>query len=146
MQLNSQVSGVIVENTFFSLSTLIPLIMPQIPRFFLPILLTEHWDASKTLPHIPSSTPILMLSGKQDALVPQTQMITLRNLRGDGRCTWRELDGEHNDTCLTPEYWAEVKDWLANEVGVDMVHGSSGGGTGTGTDGIIEKDNKAEKA
>jgi hypothetical protein len=87
-----------------------------------------------------------MLSGKQDALVPQTQMITLRNLRGDGRCTWRELDGEHNDTCLTPEYWAEVKDWLANEVGVDMVHGSSGGGTGTGTDGIIEKDNKAEKA
>ncbi|RSH89329.1 hypothetical protein EHS25_002441 [Saitozyma podzolica] len=132
------VSGVIVENTFFSLSTLIPLIMPQIPRFFLPILLTEHWDASKTLPLIPSSTPILMLSGKQDALVPQTQMITLRNLRGDGRCTWRELNGEHNDTCLTPEYWAEVKDWLTNEVGVDAVRTSGGS---TDTEGIVEKDN-----
>jgi predicted esterase len=112
--------------------------MPQIPRFFLPILLTEHWDASKTLPLIPSSTPILMLSGKQDALVPQTQMITLRNLRGDGRCTWRELNGEHNDTCLTPEYWAEVKDWLTNEVGVDAVRTSGGS---TDTEGIVEKDN-----
>jgi fermentation-respiration switch protein FrsA (DUF1100 family) len=111
-----QVSGVIIENTFVSLSSLIPLIMPQIPKFLLPILLTEHWDARKTLPNIPASTPVLMLSGKRDGLVPPSQMKALKALRGEGRCTWREFDGEHNDTCLSPEYWTEVGIWLRDEV------------------------------
>lgn len=124
------VAGVIVENTMLSLKTLIPLVMPQIPKFLLPILLTEHWDAHKTVPLIPSTTPILFLVGKRDTLVKAEQMVALRELRGSGRTTWREFDGEHNDTCLQPGYWEEIGKWLREEIeddGIEVVDQSDGG-------------------
>lgn len=68
------------------------------------------------MPKVPSSTPMLFLSGKRDALVPPSQMRALRDLRGEGKARWREFDGEHNDTCLIPEYWEEVGKWLCEEV------------------------------
>ncbi|WVF71946.1 hypothetical protein IAT40_006756 [Kwoniella sp. CBS 6097] len=113
-----QITGVIVENTFFSLSTLIPLVLPQIPRFLLPILLTEHWDAQQTIPLIPSTTPFLMISGKQDDLVKPSQMVSIRHVReqNGGRVQWFSLDGGHNDTCLQPGYWGIIGDWLKVEI------------------------------
>jgi fermentation-respiration switch protein FrsA (DUF1100 family) len=106
-------AGVIIENTFLSISSLVPHVMPQIPRFLLPILLTERWDAAHSIPHIPPQTPVLMLSGTRDALVPPSQMKELRTLRErDGMVRWREFDGEHNDTYLAAGYWAEVEIWL----------------------------------
>ncbi|RXK41607.1 BEM46 family protein [Tremella mesenterica] len=108
------VSGVIIENTFLSLQSLIPLIMPQIPRFLLPVLLTERWDSHLYLPRIPSTTPMLFLSGRRDSLVPQAQMLALKSIResNNGRTRWKELDGEHNDTCLAAGYWEEIAEWL----------------------------------
>ncbi|KAK8858520.1 hypothetical protein IAR55_002747 [Kwoniella newhampshirensis] len=110
------VSGLILENTFLSLRTLIPLILPQIPKVLLPILLTEHWDAHKTMTLIPATTPILFLAGRQDELVKPSQMIALRHLRDGGRTRWREFDGGHNDTCLVPGYWEEIGQWLKEEI------------------------------
>ncbi|WVQ98966.1 hypothetical protein IAU59_006098 [Kwoniella sp. CBS 9459] len=113
-----QVNGIIVENTFFSLSSLIPLVLPQIPKVLLPILLTEHWDAQHTIPLIPTTTPFLMISGKQDELVKPSQMVSIRHLReqNGGRVQWFSLDGGHNDTCLQPGYWAIIGDWLRVEI------------------------------
>lgn len=113
-----------------SLKTLVPLVMPQIPKFLLPILLTEHWDAHKTVPLIPSTTPILFLVGKRDTLVKAEQMVALRELRGSGRTRWREFDGEHNDTCLQPGYWEEIGKWLGEEIeddGMEVVDQNDGG-------------------
>ncbi|WOO77310.1 Protein bem46 [Vanrija pseudolonga] len=110
------VSGVIVENTFLSLTTLVPHVMPVIPKPVVSLLLSDPWDATKTLPLIPKDTPILFLSGKQDQLVPQPQMLALRKLRGDGKYRWREFDGTHNDTYLAPAYWSEIDRWLKQEV------------------------------
>ncbi|WWC89792.1 uncharacterized protein L201_004718 [Kwoniella dendrophila CBS 6074] len=114
------VSGIILENTFLSLPSLIPLVLPQLPKFFLPILLTEHWDAQHTMPLIPSTTPILMIAGKNDELVKPSQMIALRHLRESnclaGTLKWKELDGGHNDTCLQPNYWQIIGDWLKDEI------------------------------
>ena len=90
--------------------------MPQLPKVLLPLLLTEHWDAAKTIPHIPPSTPVLLLSGKRDQLVPPSQMVKLRELRGQGKMRWREFDGEHNDTFLAKGYWDEVALWLKEEI------------------------------
>ena len=106
----------IVENTFVSLQALIPSILPQLPRWLLPVLLTERWDATLTMPKIPPTTPMLFLSGKRDGLVPPSQMKKLKTLRGEGMSRWREFDGEHNDTCLIPEYWEEIGKWLREEV------------------------------
>ncbi|WVQ72842.1 hypothetical protein IAR50_002403 [Cryptococcus sp. DSM 104548] len=114
------ISGLILENTFFSLPTLIPLVLPQLPKFLLPILLTEHWDASQTLPLIPTSTPILFLTGSIDSLVKYPQMHNLKKLReqGGGKLRWKEFErGEHNDTCLQPGYWEEIGKWIREEVG-----------------------------
>nr|ODN94582.1 BEM46 family protein [Cryptococcus depauperatus CBS 7855] len=110
------VAGVIVENTFLSLQTLIPLVLPQLPKILLPILLTEHWDAHDTMPNIPSTTPVLFLAGRRDELVKPSQMIALRGLRAEGRTRWRDFDSEHNDTCVQPEYWEEIGKWLREEV------------------------------
>ncbi|WWC60875.1 uncharacterized protein I303_103451 [Kwoniella dejecticola CBS 10117] len=112
------VSGIILENTFLSLTSLIPLVLPQLPRFLLPILLTEHWDAHHTMPLIPSTTPILMIAGKNDELVKPPQMVALRHLReaNGGQVKWKELDGGHNDTCLQPAYWGIIGDWLNEEI------------------------------
>ncbi|ORX40152.1 Alpha/Beta hydrolase protein [Kockovaella imperatae] len=109
-------SGIIIENTFLSLPNLVPLVLPQLPKFLLPLLLTEQWDATLSLPHIPPSLPMLFLSGKRDALVPPAQMQELYRIRGDGKKRWKELDGEHNDTYLAKGYWEEVGDWLHEEV------------------------------
>ncbi|WRT67359.1 uncharacterized protein IL334_004330 [Kwoniella shivajii] len=110
------VSGIILENTFLSLPSLIPLVLPQLPKFVLPILLTEHWDAHHTMPYIPSTTPVLMIAGKNDELVKPSQMIALRHLRGGGLLKWKELDGGHNDTCLQPGYWEIIGDWLRDQI------------------------------
>lgn len=68
------------------------------------------------MPKVPSTTPMLFLSGKRDGLVPPSQMKKLREMRGDGKARFREFDGEHNDTCLIPEYWDEVGKWFREEV------------------------------
>ncbi|WVR05356.1 hypothetical protein IAU60_002370 [Kwoniella sp. DSM 27419] len=111
------VSGVIVENTFLSLPSLVPMVMPQIPKFLLPVLLTELWDANHAMPLIPSTTPVLMIAGKNDELVKPGQMTALRELRPKGgRTKYVELEGGHNDTCLIPAYWEIVTEWLKVEI------------------------------
>ena len=91
--------------------------MPQIPTFLFPFLLTERWDATLTLPHIPPTMPMLFLSGKRDDLVPPSEMARLRKLRGVGKMVWKEFEGgAHNDTFLSPGYWEEVGRWLNEEI------------------------------
>ncbi|KAL7423268.1 bem46 protein, variant [Cryptotrichosporon argae] len=111
------VSGIIVENTFLSLTRLVPYILPYVPAFLLPVLLTERWDARTTVPLIPERTPFLMLSGIHDRLVPPAEMRALRALREErADVSWTEVEGEHNDTYLKPGYWEAVRDWLEREI------------------------------
>jgi pimeloyl-ACP methyl ester carboxylesterase len=118
-----QVSGVIVENTFLSLTSLVPHVMRFLPPLLVRLLLSDPWDATKTLPLIPASTPVLFLSGRQDELVPQPQMIALRDLRASSekaRFRWCEFDGQHNDTYLSQDYWRQVALWIDDCVEVDV--------------------------
>lgn len=113
------VSGLIIENTFVSLASLVPHVMPALPPLLVNLLLTERWDAAKAMPLIPKDTPVLFLSGKRDELVPQAQMIQLRELREKrgGKYRWKEIpQGTHNDTYIDPEYWIEIGVWLDEEI------------------------------
>ena len=116
--------------------------MPWIPTILLPILLTERWDTEKLMHLVPASTPMLMLSGLRDELVPPSHMVYLRDMRRSqaakaedtlgekdrdekGKSTaklrWAEFPlGSHNDTCLIPDYWKEIKEWLVDEFGLDL--------------------------
>jgi len=109
-------SGVIIENTFISLPTLIPEILPMLPKLVLPVLLTEKWDANLTVPRIPHSTPMLFLAGRRDELVPPSHMKALLTLRGKGKARWRDFDGGHNDTCIAPGYWEAIREWMTEEI------------------------------
>lgn len=100
--------------------------MPQIPQMLLPALLTERWDSHLAMAKVPVDTPLLMISGKQDELVPPRQMVQLKELRESkqGKLRWKLVDGGHNDTCMSKGYWDEIGDWLRQEIDSDTVRSS----------------------
>lgn len=71
----SKISGLILENTFTSLPSLIPHALPLLSPFA--FLCHQKWDSISKVPKIPPETPILMLSGLKDEIVPKEQMRSL---------------------------------------------------------------------
>lgn len=100
-----------------------PFVLPHLPRFLLPVLLTERWDSTDSIHRIPADMPVLLMSGKKDMMVPPAEMKRLRSLReaSGGKARWREFDAEHNDTILASGYWDEVQTWMREEFEGDIV-------------------------
>ncbi|KAF9476609.1 alpha/beta-hydrolase [Pholiota conissans] len=73
---SSKVSALIVENTFTSIPDLVwgrfPLLIKWISVFC-----TQHWHSRRKIKTLPSSLPILMLSGLLDSVVPAAHMSKL---------------------------------------------------------------------
>lgn len=61
------IKGLILENTFLSITKMIPKALPA-AKFLTP-LCHEYWPSEQTIPHI-TDIPILFLSGLQDEIVP----------------------------------------------------------------------------
>ncbi len=73
-----QIRALILENTFLSLPRLIPTAMPWLaPVSF---LCHQKWDSASKIPLLPSTMPVLMLSGKRDQIVPKEHMQELESL------------------------------------------------------------------
>ncbi|KAH7101442.1 Alpha/Beta hydrolase protein [Auriculariales sp. MPI-PUGE-AT-0066] len=110
----NKIDALVLENTFLSLPRLIPTALPMLGPFAW--LCHQIWDSANALPKIPSSTPILMLSGLQDDIVPPSHMqelfdIACRNGRSKG--VWRDFpDGNHNNTCIQEGYWQAISDFI----------------------------------
>lgn len=68
----SAIRGLILENTFCNLPSLIPTTLPLLSPF--QFLCHQKWDSLSKIPLIPRATPILMLSGLRDEIVPPEQM------------------------------------------------------------------------
>ena len=66
---------------------------------------------------VPATTPMLMISGTKDELVPPSQMVQLKELREaqKGKLRWKLVEGGHNDTFMAKGYWEEVELWLREE-------------------------------
>ncbi|GAV99568.1 n-carbamoylsarcosine amidase [Lentinula edodes] len=74
-----KISGLIVENTFLS----IPLVAKEIPGIrHLTFIIHQRWESYKRILKIPKHIPILMLSGKEDEVVPEWHMLKLWELAG----------------------------------------------------------------
>jgi fermentation-respiration switch protein FrsA (DUF1100 family) len=134
---NAPIRALILENTFTSLPALVPHIMPPLGRFA--FLCHQKWDSASKLPSIASETPILMLSGVKDEIVPREHMRSLWEVvkarkRRDGtsekvvRRSGEKGDGDevhgksrfvefptgtHNDTCVQTGYWNTVADFIS---------------------------------
>lgn len=72
---------------------------------------------------VPQTTPMLMISGSRDELVPPAQMVQLKELRekGAGKLRWKLVDGGHNDTFMSKGYWEEVGEWLNEEFDLGLI-------------------------
>ncbi|KAF7367970.1 Hydrolase-4 domain-containing protein [Mycena sanguinolenta] len=112
----SSISALIVENTFTSLPGVVR-DWPGIGIFS--FLCFQKWNSASKIPLIPTTMPILMLSGTQDEVVPKKHMETLWEIarkRGDGtadRDTFETFaDGKHSDTFICPRYWSTVGEFL----------------------------------
>ncbi|KAF8557181.1 alpha/beta-hydrolase [Imleria badia] len=68
----SKITALILENTFTNLPRLVPHALPLLSP--LTFLCHQKWDSASKIPLIPRSTPILMLSGVRDEVVPRQHM------------------------------------------------------------------------
>ncbi|KAJ7346130.1 Alpha/Beta hydrolase protein [Mycena albidolilacea] len=112
----SAIAALIVENTFESLPRVVR-DWPVVGLFS--FLCFERWNSASKVPRIPATTPILMLSGTSDEVVPRKHMVALWDIartRGEGaaeRDTFAAFpNGRHADTFTCPGYWTAVGEFL----------------------------------
>ncbi len=93
----NDVHGVIVENTFLSVSAMVDKLMPVI-NILKPLILRIKWDNEDKIQRI--KQPIMFISGDSDELVPPFHMKNLFNLATDSvhRDFYSVSGGKHNDT------------------------------------------------
>jgi pimeloyl-ACP methyl ester carboxylesterase len=76
LQIFLQIAALIIENTFTSLPNVVR-DWPIIGHFS--FLCNQKWNSTTRIPLLPTSLPILMLSGERDEVVPQKHMEELRD-------------------------------------------------------------------
>ncbi|KAI6024327.1 Alpha/Beta hydrolase protein [Pisolithus marmoratus] len=137
----SKIRALILENTFTDLRRVIVHVFPILYPFI--SLCHEKWDSASKLPLIPLETPILMLSGESDKLVPPRHMDKLWEIaskrqgtmvdggsgngstqaesgeqnadRGDDRSKLVKVPyGRHNTTFMQLYNWSVVTEFVAS--------------------------------
>jgi pimeloyl-ACP methyl ester carboxylesterase len=113
---DGRLKGVIVENTFTSISDMVGSVFPLLnvdilKKYFLRL----KWDTAKALCGV--RIPIMLVSGLQDEIVPASHMASLHKI-----CDRNKLDaemvvfpqGKHNDTWVVggSEYWGSLEVFL----------------------------------
>ncbi|KAJ7876874.1 Alpha/Beta hydrolase protein [Mycena olivaceomarginata] len=110
----STVTALIIENTFTSLSDVVRG-LPLLGYFW--FLCTQKWESAAKMRLIPATTPILMLSGTRDEVVPKKHMEglwTVAQRRGEDLHDKFESfpGGFHCDTLACPGYWDKVDEFV----------------------------------
>jgi len=91
-------AGIIVENTFLSISKMVNSLLPWVAPFKF-LILRMYWDSEKIAPKI--SLPILYLSGDKDEVVPFSHMKSLYEISGKASIYSKMhiiRGGMHNDS------------------------------------------------
>ncbi|KAI5866979.1 alpha/beta-hydrolase [Durotheca rogersii] len=107
--------GLVLENTFLSMRSLIPSVIP--PAKYLTMLCHQVWSSETTLPSI-TEVPILFLSGLQDEIVPPSHMRRLFELATTPTKIWKPLPGgDHNSSVLEEGYFEAISDFVSDVAG-----------------------------
>jgi pimeloyl-ACP methyl ester carboxylesterase len=111
------IAGVMVENTFLSISHMVDHLMP----FLTPIkalVLTIGWNSAQIVPQL--TTPILYLAGSADQLVPHPHMLQL--CKTSLRSVLVQLHiiegGTHNETWVQGGnlYWEKMRSFMVQAI------------------------------
>ncbi|TFK31593.1 Alpha/Beta hydrolase protein [Crucibulum laeve] len=125
----SKIHALIVENTFTSLPNVVR-DWPYVGNFS--FICSQKWNSASKLPRMPTSLPILMLSGDRDEVVPKEHMHKLWDqasirCKNTGKTKRKENAaysppqkdmfksfpyGSHASTYVQPGYWETVAEFL----------------------------------
>ena len=114
------IAGIIVENTFLSISAMVDSLMPKIIVLLKPLVLRMKWDSESIVPTL-KNIPVLYLSGSKDELVPPHHMSKLYQLSKQHTENVRihfVEDGTHNDTWMRggQPYWEAIRDFVLSSI------------------------------
>uniref|UniRef100_A0A7R9W232 Serine aminopeptidase S33 domain-containing protein n=1 Tax=Chlamydomonas euryale TaxID=1486919 RepID=A0A7R9W232_9CHLO len=115
----SQVCGLILENTFTCVEDMAAQLIPPLGMFIgtgrpLNFLVTNKWSSIKILPAI-TKVPLLMLVSGKDEMVPPQQMYQLHQAQRAPSCDIFEFpDAHHMDAYDTnpAAYWGALTDFV----------------------------------
>lgn len=148
-------AGLIVENTFLSISDMVDHLMPYV-RLFKMLVLRMDWNSAKVAPTI--RAPTLFLAGAQDTLVPHSHMLGLFDRMKTSKSTNLVRmhiveNGTHNETWLQggKAYWRALQRFIDEVFEAERASGdasysrSIGGNAGgaKGTDGPFQRKGSA---
>ena len=90
-------AGVVLENTFTSISAMVDVVMPKWVVAFKSLVLRLRWDSIGVIGGV--TAPALFISGTADALVPHAMMRALHDaaIGSVDREWYPVLGGTHND-------------------------------------------------
>eukprot|EP00668_Euglena_longa_P015438 GGOE01019518.1.p2 GENE.GGOE01019518.1~~GGOE01019518.1.p2 ORF type:complete len:264 (+),score=63.29 GGOE01019518.1:333-1124(+) len=127
------IAGVIVENTFTSISAMVDVLWAEYVRGLVrpivyktltplalhcikPVVLQIEWNSIQVIPSI--TIPILFLSGKKDELIPPSQMhrLYVSASRSPRKLFVTLPNGMHNDTWCCERYFDAIAAFLENNV------------------------------
>ena len=108
------ISGLLIENTFLSISRMVDHLMPYL-ALVKSWVLRIGWESYKIAPTL--SVPVLYLAGREDELVPHSHMIELYHLSTTLSLLPRIHvvdDGKHNDTFMKggQKYWQAMQQFI----------------------------------
>eukprot|EP01098_Paradermamoeba_levis_P016816 TRINITY_DN9319_c0_g1_i1.p1 TRINITY_DN9319_c0_g1~~TRINITY_DN9319_c0_g1_i1.p1 ORF type:complete len:309 (+),score=81.00 TRINITY_DN9319_c0_g1_i1:47-928(+) len=119
----SQISGLILENTFTCIDDMIDQVMPFIKA--VKFLSRNKWNSLNKITTI--KTPILFLVGQKDQVVPPQMSTTLYQAASSS--TGREIrffpQGSHDDCFLFPAFFEHVQEFLDKYILVHNFDGDS---------------------
>ncbi|KAG9311220.1 Alpha/Beta hydrolase protein [Chiua virens] len=93
-----QIAALILENTFTNLPRLVPHALPLLSPFT--FLCHQKWDSASKIVMIHKKTPILMLSGVLDEVVPREHMQELWEIVTRRQGTKVQSDGDLKANCV----------------------------------------------
>lgn len=118
---NIQLAGILVENTFLSISKMVDQLMPKIIVVLKPLVLRLNWNSEQIASTL-QNVSILYLAGEKDELVPHQHMLQLHSLSTKANANNPNTivrlhvvqDGTHNDTWMVggQPYWNAVRNFL----------------------------------
>lgn len=118
---NVRVAGIMLENTFLSISKMVDQLMPKLVVLLKPLVLRLNWNSEKIATTL-RNVPILYLAGEKDELVPHKHMLQLYALSTTANANNPNTiihllivpDGTHNDTWMVggQTYWNAMRSFL----------------------------------
>lgn len=109
------VKGIVLENTFLSVKSLIPIVIPIVQP--LAWMVTEKWNSAERIKQLNPNIPSLYLGGAKDELIPPAHFKALFDLCPSKYKLQKVYPrGTHNDTPMQPGYWQDMHEFILRKV------------------------------